>query len=168
MNILKKITIVFFSLLFSSMTVAADDSALGDLSQYTVMLCGKVSNEVLDDVGSHEKSEPLSKMIDLLILISTDAPNSVSDARVTADGKIFLKGRDTISFPVSLIMTLDGGVHTDTVTYISNRNKLIGGHFYNSENDTGESEEVYISSTGSVYHIEIEKISNESCFNKFS
>ncbi|WP_244879955.1 hypothetical protein [Rahnella inusitata] len=96
-------------------------------------------------------------MIDLLILISTDAPNSVSDARVTADGKIFLKGRDTISFPVSLIMTLDGGVHTDTVTYISNRNKLIGGHFYNSENDTGESEEVYISSTGSVYHIEIEK-----------
>ena len=166
MNILKKITIVFFSLLFSSMTVAADDSALGDLSQYTVMLCGKVSNEVLDDVGSHEKSEPLSKMIDLLILISTDAPNSVSDARVTADGKIFLKGRDTISFPVSLIMTLDGGVHTDT--YISNRNKLIGGHFYNSENDTGESEEVYISSTGSVYHIEIEKISNESCFNKFS
>lgn len=73
MNILKKITIVFFSLLFSSMTVAADDSALGDLSQYTVMLCGKVSNEVLDDVGSHEKSEPLSKMIDLLILISTDA-----------------------------------------------------------------------------------------------
>ena len=154
-------------LIFTLIPFSAKCSQIKNPNSYSVILCGKVSNKILDDIGSYKKRDKKSEMVDLLILISNDEPNGVSDTRVTSNGRIYFKGEKVINFDASFIMTLSDGVHTDTITYISIKNKVIGGYFYKNESDTDKPKEVYISSTGGVYHIDIESLNNDKCLDKF-
>ncbi|WP_410402437.1 hypothetical protein [Escherichia coli] len=90
-------------------------------------------------------------MVDLLILISNDEPNGVSETKVISNGEIHFKGESSINLDASFIMTINGGVHTDTVTYIK-KNKIIGGYFYNNESKTDKLKED-ISQTQELYII---------------
>ncbi|MFY2736250.1 hypothetical protein [Pseudocitrobacter faecalis] len=163
----KKTLIGLVGLIFISLPFAAKCSQLKNLNDYSVMLCGKVSNKILDDIGEYKARDKKSEMVDLLILISNDEPNGVSETRVISNGEIYFKGGGTMNFDASFIMTINGGVHTDTVTYISKKNKIIGGYFYNDESKTDKPKEVYISNTGAVYHINIESVSDDKCLDKF-
>ena len=163
----KKTIIISVGLIFISFSFVAKCSQLKNLNNYTVMLCGKVSNNILDDIGGYKERDKKSEMVDLLILISNDEPNGVSETKVISNGKIYFKGESTMNLDASFIMTINGGVHTDTVTYISKKNKIIGGYFYNNESKTDKLKEVYISNTGTVYHINIESVSNDKCLDKF-
>ena len=106
-------------------------------------------------------------MLFFLILISIVEPIGVSETKVISNGEIHFKGESSINLDASFIMTINGGVHTDTVTYISKKNKIIGGYFYNNESKTDKLKEVYISNTGTVYHINIESVSDDKCLDKF-
>ncbi len=72
----------------------------------------------------------------------------------------------TMNFDASFIMTINGGVHTDTVTYISKKNKIIGAIFIMIKVKP-LSLKKYISNTGAVYHINIESVSDDKCLDKF-
>ncbi|EFI8732860.1 hypothetical protein G0T39_004616, partial [Escherichia coli] len=74
------------------------------------MLCGKVSNNILDDIGGYKERDKKSEMVDLLILISNDEPNGVSETKVISNGKIYFKGESTMNLDASFIMTINGGV----------------------------------------------------------
>ncbi|MED0116950.1 hypothetical protein RCU33_06205 [Escherichia coli] len=88
-----------------------------------------MSNNILDDIGGYKERNKKSEMVDLLILISNDEPNGVSETKVISNGEIHFKGESSINLDASFIMTINGGVHTDTVTYISKKNKIIGDTF---------------------------------------
>ncbi|EFA4513279.1 hypothetical protein E0364_24365, partial [Escherichia coli] len=74
------------------------------------MLCGKVSNNILDDIGGYKERNKKSEMVDLLILISNDEPNGVSETKVISNGEIHFKGESSINLDASFIMTINGGV----------------------------------------------------------
>ncbi|ENY2728896.1 hypothetical protein ACFW38_004369 [Salmonella enterica] len=167
MSDFKKIKIILLSFIITSVSFSAESYQLKNLKDYSVRLCGKVSNEILYDIGSYKERDKKSDKVDLLILISNDDPDGVSDTKVISNGEIYFKGENIINFDVTFIMTLNGGVHTDTVTYISKENKTVGGYFYNNENDADKPKEVYISTTGRVFHIDLESINNDKCLDKF-
>ncbi|EDX9487216.1 hypothetical protein GQP67_004625, partial [Salmonella enterica] len=97
------------------MSFSAESYQLKNLKDYSVRLCEKVSNEILYDIGSYKERDKKSDKVDLLILISNDDPDGVSDTKVISNGEIYFKGENIINFDVTFIMTLNGGVHTDTV-----------------------------------------------------
>lgn len=167
MNPCKIAKIVFFVLMLFSMHSSAGAPASVELSQYSVMLCGTVPNGVLSDIDSSEQILSPSGMVDLMILISKEDPDAISYGRVVSDGKIFFKGGGALQLDISFITTLDNGVQSGTVIYLYKNNKRIGGLFYSNESDNVKPKSVYISNTGSVYHVNFGKISDEDCFDRF-
>ncbi|WBM70338.1 hypothetical protein OH773_19720 [Buttiauxella sp. WJP83] len=167
MGNLKQNGMVLLFLLSVPVFFSSGGSFQPDLSRYSVLLCGKISNEILNDVDRYNQRDRNSDTVNFIILISNDDPNSISDTRVVSDGEIFFKGNDMIKFDTSFIMTIDKGKHTDTVMFMSKENKVVGGYFYKNESSVNENNDVYISKTGAVYHLNIAKENDESCSNKF-
>lgn len=167
MNIIKLLLLIVLNTILASVSCATEQTFLPAGDNYSVMLCGKISNRILDDIAEYKVKDQESEIVNLLILINNEDPNAITNTRVIANGKIYLKGADIVELDALFIMTLNNGIHTDTITYMAKGNKIIGGHFYNSASDTDNLREVYISPTGNVYHIDITGVSNNECLDNF-
>ena len=59
----KKTIIISVGLIFISFSFVAKCSQLKNLNNYSVMLCGKVSNNILDDIGGYKERDKKSKKL---------------------------------------------------------------------------------------------------------
>ncbi len=71
------------------------------------------------------------------------------------------------------VLTIINRIPTDTITYISKKNKILGGVFYSNESMPLEEKNkvpanlIYIGNTGDVFHLKTYQFKDKECSSHF-
>ena len=165
-----KVYALIFSILLA-IKAHADDM---DKKQENYTYCAKIATRAIDDLFDLFKIKHTDDHSYILLSYNSDDINYITgDSRATIAGHMYIMNINILILDALSVITINNNIPTDTVTYMSNKNKVLGGLFHSEKQLTkikkdGMSDNVaYIDNAGDTFHFIVNKTKDKECINHF-
>ncbi|MEW7312278.1 hypothetical protein AB1E22_06065 [Buttiauxella gaviniae] len=170
MRLFNKMCIIIFTSLLSIKTSAGDL----DNKKQNFIFCAKIDTEAVSDLFDHFKKK--YKNDDTFILLGSNSEElnyTEGNSRATIEGYIYIMNTNLLKLDSLSVLTIKNRIPTDTITYISHKNKILGGIFYSNEfmpleeKTKAPANLIYIGNAGDIFHLKTYQFKDKECSSRF-